>query len=374
MARLRELARDYPCIGEVRGKGLMIGMELIEPMARAHPGARAVRRRGHPRLPQRPAAALLRREHGALHAAAERERGGGRRSDGLAARPASIEALARSHVTPCGQPTLAYRLALLRCAAGAAQAAREPVLKQIDLPHNYYWRELYLPQLTTGPSRPSFMPDGNDAGLQHGRLAVAAAHRRRRSHRTDPRRRRLRLPARRRARRSQASCSRATTATPSSCGGSIWPAAREQALTSGGAVNVEPRLSPDGTTARCGYRRRAPVTSTCSSPTSTASGLRHARPLARRTQEQDRSLLLLGVRPRDQSVLVARWRDDLLRRQSRRSPGAPAICGRCRSAIRRSAPKSSAKKPAGARGRSSRRTASACCSAAITAASGSSCG
>ncbi|MGH8026071.1 MAG: acetyl ornithine aminotransferase family protein [Pseudoxanthomonas sp.] len=28
--RLQELKRDYPCIGEVRGQGLMIGMELIE--------------------------------------------------------------------------------------------------------------------------------------------------------------------------------------------------------------------------------------------------------------------------------------------------------------------------------------------------------
>ncbi|MBP6515322.1 MAG: acetyl ornithine aminotransferase family protein [Steroidobacteraceae bacterium] len=33
MERLREMQRDFPCIGEVRGKGLMIGMELIEPDA-----------------------------------------------------------------------------------------------------------------------------------------------------------------------------------------------------------------------------------------------------------------------------------------------------------------------------------------------------
>jgi Tol biopolymer transport system component len=37
---------------------------------------------------------------------------------------------------------------------------RETVLKQIDLPHNYYYREMYLPQLTNGPSAVSWSPDG----------------------------------------------------------------------------------------------------------------------------------------------------------------------------------------------------------------------
>ncbi|WP_426270523.1 acetyl ornithine aminotransferase family protein [Dyella kyungheensis] len=41
MARLHELTRDYPCIGELRGKGLMIGMELVEADAERTP-ARAL--------------------------------------------------------------------------------------------------------------------------------------------------------------------------------------------------------------------------------------------------------------------------------------------------------------------------------------------
>jgi hypothetical protein len=53
-------------------------------------------------------------------------------------------------------------LAILFSIAGAANAAREPVLKQVDLPHSYYWRELYIPQLTTGPSSLSFTPDGRE--------------------------------------------------------------------------------------------------------------------------------------------------------------------------------------------------------------------
>jgi TolB protein len=40
-----------------------------------------------------------------------------------------------------------------------ALAQRDPVLKQIDLPHPYYFREMYLPQLTTGPSSAAWLPD-----------------------------------------------------------------------------------------------------------------------------------------------------------------------------------------------------------------------
>jgi TolB protein len=36
---------------------------------------------------------------------------------------------------------------------------REPVLKQIDTPHPYYYREMYLPQLTTGPGAVAWLPD-----------------------------------------------------------------------------------------------------------------------------------------------------------------------------------------------------------------------
>ncbi len=39
-------------------------------------------------------------------------------------------------------------------------AQRVPVLDQIKLPHNYYYRELYLPQLTSGPSSATWSPDG----------------------------------------------------------------------------------------------------------------------------------------------------------------------------------------------------------------------
>jgi hypothetical protein len=53
-------------------------------------------------------------------------------------------------------------LALQPAWAEAPNAAkREPVLGQIDLPEPYYFREMYLPQPTTGPSSASWMPDSH---------------------------------------------------------------------------------------------------------------------------------------------------------------------------------------------------------------------
>ncbi len=43
-----------------------------------------------------------------------------------------------------------------------AHAERLPVLRQIDLPHPYYFREMYLPQLTSGPSSLAWSPDSRE--------------------------------------------------------------------------------------------------------------------------------------------------------------------------------------------------------------------
>lgn len=44
-------------------------------------------------------------------------------------------------------------------ASSMMYAQRVPVLAQIDVPHNYYFRELYLPQLTSGPSSVDWISD-----------------------------------------------------------------------------------------------------------------------------------------------------------------------------------------------------------------------
>ena len=57
-------------------------------------------------------------------------------------------------------PAFAALVAAAVAVCPAALAGREPVLKQIDVPHNYYYREMYLPQATSGPNAVAWSPDG----------------------------------------------------------------------------------------------------------------------------------------------------------------------------------------------------------------------
>src|SRR5438105_15626872 len=52
-----------------------------------------------------------------------------------------------------------YLCALLAWCSVFSEAQRDPALKQIDVPHPYYFREMYLPQMTTGPSSVAWLPD-----------------------------------------------------------------------------------------------------------------------------------------------------------------------------------------------------------------------
>jgi TolB protein len=134
---------------------------------------------------------------------------------------------------------------LLAAASTAGAAGREPVLKQVDLPHSYYWRELYLPQLTTGPSSVSFMPDGETLVYSMGGSlwrqhigtdeAVELTHANG-AYDYQP---------------DVARDGRGVVFTRYDGNAmELWQldlrSGRARALTRGGAVNVEPRLSPDG--------------------------------------------------------------------------------------------------------------------------------
>ncbi|MGH9750637.1 MAG: CehA/McbA family metallohydrolase [Candidatus Polarisedimenticolia bacterium] len=54
---------------------------------------------------------------------------------------------------PAGPP-------VIPAAARQSSAVREFVLKQIQVPHHYYYREMYLPQVTDGPASAAWSPDG----------------------------------------------------------------------------------------------------------------------------------------------------------------------------------------------------------------------
>ncbi len=133
-------------------------------------------------------------------------------------------------------------LFLLSCVPCVAQ--REQVLKQIDLPHPYYFREMYLPQLTMGPSAAAWSPDSHSlvysmaGSLWRQELGSAKAE--------------------------QLTAGPGYDYQPDWSSDQRWVVfarydhdavelwsldmrdGRTRKMTSGGAVNVEPRFSPDG--------------------------------------------------------------------------------------------------------------------------------
>jgi hypothetical protein len=139
----------------------------------------------------------------------------------------------------------ALALALLLSLPASATAEREPVLKQVDLPHSYYWRELYLPQLTTGPSSLSFMPDGKTLIYSMAgslwRQAIGSLEATELTH-----------PSAAYDYQPDVAPDGSSIVFDRYNGDSIelWrldlASGRERQLTSAHAVNVEPRLSPDG--------------------------------------------------------------------------------------------------------------------------------
>jgi len=55
--------------------------------------------------------------------------------------------------------------ALAVALVATAAAERAPVLKQIGVPHDYYYREMYLPQAQSGPTAPAWSPDGRSLAV-----------------------------------------------------------------------------------------------------------------------------------------------------------------------------------------------------------------
>ncbi len=127
-----------------------------------------------------------------------------------------------------------------------AMAQREPVLRQIKVPHSYYYREMYLPQLTSGPSACDLVTRWPGADLLDAGLALAPAARQQGStpaHLGSG----IRLSARLVSRRPPCRVRVVSTTTPSSSACWTSRAARPGRWSPTAAVNVEPRWSPDGT-------------------------------------------------------------------------------------------------------------------------------
>ncbi|MGO9405365.1 MAG: CehA/McbA family metallohydrolase [Terriglobales bacterium] len=123
-------------------------------------------------------------------------------------------------------------------------AQREPVLKQIDLPHAYYFREMYLPQLTTGPSAVTWSPDSRS-------LVYSMAGSLWRQELVSTKAEQLTAGAGYDYQPDWSPDQRwVVFARYEHDAIELWSLdmkdGRTRKMTSGGAVNVEPRFSPDG--------------------------------------------------------------------------------------------------------------------------------
>ena len=61
---------------------------------------------------------------------------------------------------PVVTPLAVAGLAVVASLPAPASAQRRAVLDQVKVPHNYYYREMFLPQVTSGPSAAAWLPDG----------------------------------------------------------------------------------------------------------------------------------------------------------------------------------------------------------------------
>ena len=228
--------------------------------------------------------------------------------------------------------TTLVRACLVLAAAGASAlaargqgpaAGREPVLSQIRVPHPYYYREMYLPQVTSGPSGAAWSPDGRElvfsmqarsggsaATARSGQLTTGPGYDYQPDWSPDGR-----------------SIVYARTATMRwSCGCSTCATGEARPLTSDGAVNLEPRWSPDG-------RRLAFVSTAHERPLPRLRRWTSGRASRARRRASPRSATAAcratttAVRPHLIAHLVARRRRAALRLEPRAHAGARAASG-----------------------------------------------
>jgi TolB protein len=135
-------------------------------------------------------------------------------------------------------------LTALAAAVLTVCAQRKPVLPQIDLPHPYYFREMYLPQLTSGPSSVAWSPDSKEVVYSMaGSLWRQKIDSKEAQQITDG-------PGYDYQPDWSPDGKNVVYVSYQKDAMELWlldlGSGKSQQLTSGGAVNVEPRWSPDG--------------------------------------------------------------------------------------------------------------------------------